>query len=191
MITVYPATPLFVQDLEEIEHLIASLDWKAGDAKWRSNMPFTPHRHSETLFLRKQFSDKPRDVLNSLDCSWTDLGMPFRPTLEKLSDHQGRMLARAMLVKLTPRGTVTRHRDVGRYADATDRFHLPIETNSGALFEFWGFNSLSPEIVHMKRGVWYSFDKHIDHAAWNDGADPRIHLIVDLWKLSHVSPVSL
>jgi aspartyl/asparaginyl beta-hydroxylase (cupin superfamily) len=79
-----------------------------------------------------------------------------------------------MLVRLLPGGRVTPHTDIGIYADATERFHLPLVTTESAWLAADG------ERYHLAPGRWYALDKHLEHEAGNDGKEPRVHMIVDI-----------
>lgn len=165
---------LFEYDISPILALLPELEEAWAEETWRQSLHFTPHRDSETIFLRRQPGSRPRDVLHQLASVATrhHIG-PLAEAIDAICSHvQGRP-ARAMLVRLLPRGKVTAHTDIGIYADATERFHLPIMTNEGAWLGADG------ERYHLDPGIVYALDKHVEHEAGNEGSEPRVHLIID------------
>lgn len=144
---------------------------------WRQKMPMSPHANSESIILRGPPSSRPRDILHSLDILGSQalgIGEVFEP-LYRARMLIGYPLARVMIVRLPPGGYVVPHVDEGRYAAATERWHLPIHTNGRAWIEVDG------DRRHLDEGVLMWIDKHRMHSAGNDGDTPRVHLIVDAW----------
>lgn len=167
---------LFDLDLADILAAMPEFDDIWGEERWRQTMPYTPHKDSETIALRRQPGSRPRDVLHQLASVATRHYAcgPLAAALFQVVAHvQGRP-ARAMLVRLPPGGRVAPHTDTGIYADATERFHLPIITNPDA------WMVVDDVKYHLKAGTVYALDKHVEHSAGNDGASPRIHMIVDV-----------
>lgn len=173
--------PLFEYDISGIVAVLPDLEDAWGEERWRQQMPYTPHADSETIFLRRQPGMRPRDVILQLASVATRyLGSPpLAIAIDALCARVNGRPARAMLVRLRPGGRVAPHTDMGTYADATERFHLPIVTSPEAWFEFGGAKQ------HMAAGAWYAFDKHQPHAAGNDGAEWRVHLILDVHPESY------
>lgn len=167
---------LFDWDVSEILAALPQFDDAWAEETWRQTMPYTPHRDSETIYLRRQPGSRPRDVLHQLASVATRHMAcgPLAALIDAVAEHvQGRP-ARAMLVRLAPGGVVAPHADTGIYADATERVHVPLITNEGAWFQFEG-----DQRYHIPAGVVAAFDKHISHSAYNEGDQPRIHMIMD------------
>ncbi|MBW3497486.1 aspartyl/asparaginyl beta-hydroxylase domain-containing protein [Janthinobacterium sp. NKUCC08_JDC] len=80
----------------------------------------------------------------------------------------------ARLMALAPGAAIRAHRDAGTsLADGLIRIHIPIHTTPQVLF------SIDGENVHFAAGhAWY-MDASCLHAVRNDGAAPRIHLVLD------------
>jgi quercetin dioxygenase-like cupin family protein len=169
------AVALFPYDIEPILRMLPELGPAWTEETWRQSLHFSPHRDSETIFLRRQPGNRPRDVLHQLAsvCTMHHHGA-LANAIEAICRHVGGRPARAMLVKLNPGGRVAPHTDIGIYAQATERFHLPVITNPGAWMR-WG-----SERYHFAPGTVFAFDKHVEHEAGNDGAEARLHLIVDV-----------
>lgn len=167
---------LFDWDIAEILAALPQFDDAWGEDILRQTMPYTPHRDSEAIHLRRQPGSRPRDVIHQLASVATRHMAcgPLAHLIDAVCQHVEGRPARAMLVRLAPGGRVTPHADQGIYADGTERFHVPIVTNEAAWFAF------GPERYHLAAGGVFAFDKHIEHAAGNDGPEPRVHAIIDV-----------
>ena len=144
---------------------------------WRQDFPGSPHRDSETIFLRMPGIITPDTVFDSLDIK--DLPAMLEPRFadacRAIGAVTGKPLARAMLVALRAGGSIVPHVDEGAYAEATERYHLPIVTDPAVLFY------CGDECVHMQAGDIWWFNKHEMHFV-QGGAGDRLHLIVDVFK---------
>lgn len=171
---------LFPYDISGILGMLPDLDEVWDEDRWRQSMPFTPHRDSKTIFLRRQPGSRPRDVLHQLACVATRhyCHGPLAEAIDTICGHVEGRPARAMLVRLAPGGRITSHTDTGIYADATERFHLPLVTNEWAWLEVDGTR------FHLPAGHVFALDKHVEHFGGNDGDAPRLHLIVDIFPES-------
>lgn len=166
---------LFDYDVAPLVAMLPDLDDAWAEETWRQAMPYTPHRDSQTIFIRRQPGSRPRDVLHQLASVATRhhagaLAVAIEDIYTRL---EGRP-ARAMLVRLAPGGVISPHTDTGIYAEATVRFHLPLVTNPGAWLEVDG------EKYHLPAGALYAFDKHVPHRGGNDGDTARVHMILDI-----------
>lgn len=150
-----------------------------GRVTWREKTPGSPHPDTETLYLRMPREITRETVFHSLDCADTPLmaDPAFDNATLRLSLMTGARLARCMVVKLNPGGKIAPHTDKGAYAEATHRWHVPIETNDKAWLQ-----SGNERCWMMEPGTVYWFDKHAEHFGANEGETPRIHLIVDTWR---------
>lgn len=164
----------------DVSGLIAAVEAYAerfADETWRQDYPGSAHRNSETVYLRMPPIIDAHSLFNSMDV--VDLPLMQDVALSEachaIAGMAGKPLARAMITKLRSGGVVTPHIDQGAYAEATERYHLPIVTNPDVLMRSGG------EMVHMPVGTVWWFDKHAIHAVINGGAD-RTHLIVDVLK---------
>jgi quercetin dioxygenase-like cupin family protein len=171
---------LFDWDVSEILAALPQFDEAWAEETWRQTMPYTPHRDSETIYLRRQPGSRPRDVIHQLASVATRHMAcgPLAHLIDAVTAHVEGRPARAMLVRLAPGGRVTPHADSGTYADATERFHVALVTNPGAWFQF------GADRYHVPAGSCTAFDKHIEHSAGNDGSQARTHLIVDIFPES-------
>jgi hypothetical protein len=161
------------------------------DDQRRQQYPGSPHHATRAIILRGPegyeaasgtalkdlwFADVPHHDSPLLD-DWPIA----RNLLERLAASQefGRFLGhvpkfgKVMLVSLPPGGWIEWHVDQGAYADAHDRFHLPIDTCPGAWL-FSGGESAGPV-----QGILSYFNNHIPHSAVNVGPADRVHMIID------------
>lgn len=144
----------------------------------RQDHPESPHRKTESIFLRGPSELTIEAVQGSLEAvdypAWEVDA--FRGAAEEVSAAIGLPLARVMIVSLLPGGVISPHPDGGVYAEATERFHIPLETNPKAWL------MVEDEWLSMAPGSVWWFAKHKLHCGANQGDTPRVHLIVDLFK---------
>ena len=166
-------------DVRPLKAALAENAARWGDNTFRQDHPLSPHPSSETIFLR--WAPGPvtaQSVLENLDVVDLELGRrpPFSTAIHSIASFADGRPARAIIVKMHPGGSIKRHIDEGKYAEATDRFHLPIQTNPDAWLR------IGDECAHLDEGEIWWFDKHSPHDGGNDGAADRIHLIVDVFR---------
>ncbi len=80
---------------------------------------------------------------------------------------------RVILTRLLPHAAITPHVDDGYSLKRCHRIHVPIVTNPGCLFTVGDLTFVMPE------GEMWEINNRRIHAVRNDGADARIHLILD------------
>jgi hypothetical protein len=133
------------------------------------------HADTETIILRGPTTlENVFDNLDSDDHVVTQsLQSVVQLIHEAIASLEAREVGRALLVRLKPRGAITPHTDEGRYARYYARFHIPLCSPPDCLF------SAGDESVHMAPGELWWFNHQVPHSVTN-GAEPRIHLIVDL-----------
>jgi len=117
---------------------------------------------------------------------WSALGQQLlgqlAPYLVGLVDDD---LDRVRLMALAPGGgEIERHADiVDREAGTRDgmvvRLHYPLRTNLRVIFGSWDANGMEYS-AHMGAGECWYLDIRKPHTAVNGGAEPRIHLVVDV-----------
>lgn len=83
------------------------------------------------------------------------------------------VVGRSRLMKLAAGSEVATHVDFNYHWYSRVRIHIPIITNADVTF-FCG-----DEQVHMAAGESWIFDSWRRHRVVNDGADARIHLVID------------
>ncbi|MET3133629.1 hypothetical protein AAKU55_003919 [Oxalobacteraceae bacterium GrIS 1.11] len=90
----------------------------------------------------------------------------------------GERLGRCMLNKIAPGGRIFPHADTPVHSDYYSRFHIVLASNPESIFR------AGDEQVNMRAGEVWWFDNKEVHEVANDGADDRIHLVVDI-RTSH------
>ena len=94
---------------------------------------------------------------------------------QALAGDLGVELARAMLVRLPPGGTVGTHRDVGTYFAIRDRYHLAISNEpNGSILH------VADDEEDLPLGSLWRIDNTQPHSARNRSGADRIHLIFDV-----------
>lgn len=78
-----------------------------------------------------------------------------------------------LLSRLAPRTRIPPHNGV---TNARMTVHLPLIVPPGCGFR------VGPETREWQPGIAWAFDDTIDHEAWNDSADSRLILILDVWN---------
>lgn len=85
----------------------------------------------------------------------------------------GGVWGRSRFMGLAPGREVPSHIDIHYYWRTHLRIHIPVITNPGVLF------TCGDETVHMAPGECWIFDSSRWHDVQNNGADQRIHLVLD------------
>ena len=85
---------------------------------------------------------------------------------------------------LARRGGLDRHTDqvdptLGVGVGDLMRVHIPLKTNPEAIFTVWNQDG-QPVQQHMGLGKLWALDVRWPHRAQNNGADERIHLVLDV-----------
>ena len=83
-------------------------------------------------------------------------------------------MGRAVIARLRPQGTIHPHIDDRLYWLLRDRYHLVLKSVAGSHFKAGG------EEVRMQQGELWWFDPTVEHSAYNDSEEDRIHIIVDI-----------
>jgi hypothetical protein len=105
------------------------------------------------------------------------------PYTMRLMEELGGVWGRSRLMGLGPGAIVPAHVDIHYYWRTHIRIHIPVITNPGVRFK------CGPDSVHMEPGESWVFDSFEVHEVRNDGADKRVHLVLDtvgssrIWEL--------
>jgi quercetin dioxygenase-like cupin family protein len=148
-----------------------------ADADWEQDphrqTTFPPHRFTQTIpllydadFRHENPTPQPKFAAFEPD---------LRPVLEFLASVYGpdAVSVRCILTRLSAGLRIPRHRDNGFSLSYSHRIHVPIVTSDSVFFTVGG------EEIAMKEGEVWEINNMREHAVRNDGATPRIHLIVD------------
>lgn len=155
-----------------------------GEITTRQDLPGSPHKDTEAVFLRWCAG---RDVQSA----FTDLHTVNYPAFHSLhskvwplldlayANAGGLELGRAMIVNLKPGGFIPPHADEGAYADRFERFHLALQSGADNFFHVEGENGQT-ETCHMRPGELWWFNHKAPHWVANQSKEPRLHLIIDM-----------
>lgn len=167
---------LFDHDVSEIVALLPELEHAWAEETWRQSMPYSPHRDSQSILIRRQPGSRPRDVLHQIASVATRhyTHNAIAAAIHQVCAHVEGRPARAMLVRLPPGGVIAPHTDEGIYFEHVERFHLPLVTNPGAWLEVDG------ERYHLAAGTVFAFDNRVSHRGANEGDTDRIHMVIDV-----------
>ena len=80
---------------------------------------------------------------------------------------------RALLTRLAPAAEITPHADDGHSLRCCHRIHVPVVTNPDCLF------TVGDLTWNMLEGEMWEINNRRIHAVRNEGAAPRVHLILD------------
>ncbi|MDJ0391372.1 aspartyl/asparaginyl beta-hydroxylase domain-containing protein [Roseomonas sp. E05] len=146
----------------------------------REDHPGGAHGATQSVFLRTPpwpLGPHSQEDLRLVDWPALQADPALRALLDALHVVTGLRPARALLVSLAPGGEVAAHRDEGAYAEATERFHFPIITGPEAV------SQIEDEQCSMIAGTLWWFNKAGMHSARNGTSRPRVHLILDGWRV--------
>lgn len=115
------------------------------------------------------------DQHESIDYPPYKLLTEARPIIMQLMNRVGgERLGRCMINKIAPGGRIYPHADTPSHCEYYSRFHVVLQAGPGCNFR------CGDEVVNMAVGeVWY-FNNALEHEVTNNGADDRIHLIIDV-----------
>ncbi len=85
----------------------------------------------------------------------------------------GTVLSRSRLMKLAAGAEVSLHVDFNYHWFSRVRIHIPVVTNPNVIFH------CGEEGLHMRSGECWIFDSWRRHRVVNQGAEDRIHLVID------------
>jgi hypothetical protein len=91
----------------------------------------------------------------------------------KISKLTGRVLGRAMFIKLPPKKSIAKHIDSGHHLQNCERIHLPIITDEHVKF-------IIDDVVYpMPAGVVCRINNNVPHSVENNSDNYRVHLVMD------------
>jgi hypothetical protein len=160
--------------------------WQADT--YLRDYPQGPFGDCETIFLRfppASVTEMERDAKDQHECLWME-GMNALPAARELifllmARVQGERLGRVFINRLRAGGKVYPHADTPAHAEYYERYHLVLTSSPGCNFR------CGDETIHMEPGGVYWFAHALEHEVTNNGAEDRLHMIVDI-HLSSAKP---
>jgi aspartyl/asparaginyl beta-hydroxylase (cupin superfamily) len=145
---------------------------------WRQNSANSPHKDTETVYLRMPVLSTIEQVFEDLECYNTSILVNNIEIQDVILDCMylvgASKLARTMVIKLNPNGVITEHLDEGDYCAKHRRYHLPLLTNDQVTF------TSKEESYVLKEGVLYELENKEVHGVINNSDKPRVHLVMDM-----------
>lgn len=154
--------------------------------RWRTTYDGTPHADVDDIWLR--YSDEAathdptrldgvvNDTRPIFYPEWNDLPQARPLVFGMMARLQAYELGRVLITRLRPGGRILPHADAaGDYTDQADggRYHVVLSARPGSLFR------AGDETVQMQPGEAWWFNHLAEHEVINNGADDRIHLLID------------
>jgi len=143
----------------------------------RQDYKDSAHKDTESIFLRWSKGLNVSSAFNEL----TAIDYPAATKLKncyKLAQEVGRLveateLGKVIIAKLKPNGFITKHSDMGVYADKFERFHVVLKSKEGNSFD------IAEESFKMNEGEIWVINHKQEHSVVNNSSSDRIHLIID------------
>lgn len=150
--------------------------WEAADAVKDNDFPCFHHtRHIIFRFVTATADpwashDKPLWPL------WRKLLLPVMEQAIAPYGFAAPEFPKVMFARLSAQGHINRHIDARGTNLRTHKIHVPLVSNPLAKLEAGG------EIAHLEPGRAWELNNIDPHAARNDGAEDRIHLIFEVFE---------
>lgn len=159
--------------------------WNQHD--YRRSFEGTPFKGMDDILLRYSAPEKHVGTADPMACvddlemvnydAWRDLPEVHDLVFNLMRQYRGVSLGRVIIARLPMGGVIKPHADdYGRYANRPKgmRFHAVVNALPGCAFH------CGEETVQMVTGQIWWFQHRQTHAAKNDSADDRIHLLIDM-----------
>ena len=172
-------------DVTELKDLVLNLTEEQWESFALRQKRYEVHQHTQTIGLvyDPDFRHSHPTRLPTLQMFEAEL----RPALWMTADHfeesrTGQQLIgengpgyfiRATLVRLKAGCSIAAHQDKNFSLTHSHRIHLPIITNDKVLF------IVGNETINMREGQLFEINNRRMHSVHNNGADDRVHLILD------------
>jgi len=163
-------------DIAELQKWVAGLSdkvWAQEDAKKEND--FAVLRNTQHIIFRFiPIHDDPRNhYSNPIWDIWKTMLVPLMDRVARGYRHREAMYPKVMLARLPAGEHISRHKDGGGSNLYTHKVHVPLMTNSGAMF------LVNETARHLEVGRGYEVNNLAYHAAENKGDTDRIHLIFE------------
>ena len=170
-------------DVSTAKRLVQFSDTLFAENDFRQRHELSPHRDTETIFLRwpvftgNFLKDLQNAIFRASSVETKAMMLiPFANLVDRVESILGKPIERAIIVRLKAGGVITPHIDEGEHSDITERYHIPIEAYPGSEAV------VEDEVVAMREGEVWWFEKHKLHTFYNKSTLPRTHLIVDVLR---------
>lgn len=181
----HDAQKLGTFDITELRAVVAGFDEEVWNADASRQKAFDAHTSTQTL---KLIADSDfRHTNPTVQPTFITLEPLLRPFMAHIRSHylqtmRQRRVAeqhgpgyfiRALLTRLPPGADIKPHIDTGESLKRCHRIHVPIISNPHNLFIVGNLR------FHMPEGEMWEINNRRTHAVKNNGAEARVHLIMD------------
>jgi Aspartyl/Asparaginyl beta-hydroxylase len=181
----HDAQKLGAFDIAELRAVVAGFDDEVWNADASRQKAFDAHTSTQTL---KLIADSDfRHTNPTVHPAFTTLEPLLQPFMAHIRGYylqtlRQRIVAekngpgyfiRALLTRLPSKASIKPHIDDGESLKRCHRIHVPIISNPDSLF------IVGNKRFHMPEGEMWEINNRRTHAVINDGAEARVHLIMD------------
>ena len=161
---------LDIQPLQQRVAQLSEADWQHDSGRQQR---FAAHRETQTLALL--YDPDFRYTQPTRQPAFDRFAQELEPVLADIAQNfpAHSYLLRLLLVRLPAGARIASHTDGGASLHCVHRLHLPVFTNTGALF------AVGDEIRHLAAGEVWEINNCRSHGVRNDGESARVHLILD------------
>lgn len=159
--------------LKELELFLLDKNWSTARSDYAGEQKNTRNINLRIHVLSKEHPDVSETPLSKIV---SENYLAFQKTytfLEEFADSLEGQLARAMIVTLKPKSQVYRHYDKGSYYAERNRYHLVLISSGSKMV-------CGDEQSVWREGELWWFNNKIEHEAFNESENERIHIIFDV-----------
>ena len=148
--------------------------WAESDRAER----FQVHQDTQSVILIKFAGGLDNEP--EIQPHYAEFEEQLRPVVDHIASYyqDNGFVLRILLAKLRASGRIDEHVDIGYSLLNVHRIHIPVITNEHIVFYVGGTTA------QMRAGEFWEIDNGQKHAVENNGAEDRVHLIVD-WMPNH------
>ena len=162
--------------LEKMIHKISPKLWEREDISKENNF-FCFHNTQHIIFRFIPGNQSPKDAYsNQIWQPWQGILLPILQSVAQKYPYEQVSFPKVILAKLQPNSIIDRHIDAQKSNIYTHKIHIPIQTNPKALFV------VKDKSFHLQKGYAYEVNNIVTHGVENNGEQPRIHLIFEIFN---------
>lgn len=171
-------------DIFELKSKLLSLLESVWSADEALRQQLTLARPTESVFVQSIAADRFVSILEKRPlqgsdierrAGWDAISAVVAPIVRQAIAHfsAGGVVTRIQFARMPAGAEIAPHVDQSKMLIAAHRLHLPITTNDGVQFTIDG------QQLKMEVGKLYELNNRVQHGVVNQGAECRIHLIID------------
>ncbi len=161
-------------DSANLKGIVCALREEEWDADPFRQRAYKAHRDTQTVNLVFDYDFRHTEpTLHPMYHTLAPQLDPIFKAIAKLRDWRGNII-RVLLARLKAGGAIASHVDQGFSLMHSHRLHIPIVSNELVTF------TIEDERICMREGEVWEINNARKHSVTNQGAEPRVHLIVDV-----------